>query len=1565
MSRTIDERIVQMTFNNQEFENRARTTISTLDRLKQATDFTKMGESLLGLSDAAKRTDLSSVSVSLRSISEGFSVMEEIAIGALRRIGEWAVQTGAKLLSSLTIEPFRISWGKYDEGIAAEQAIMSAVEGKLDANGLAYDMDAVVERVDKLKWYADETSYSITQMTNAVGQFTAAGQDLDMSVTAVMGIANACADAGVSTQKAESAFIGFSKAIGSGALTLGVWNMQLKTSGITNSERFRKTLLDQAAAVGTLKKELDSAGEAVYKYNGEIVNTANFTEYLNKGIITSEVLINTLNKYADTTEKVREIQFGNVEAIVDLYKTAGKEMSSEMSDWVKDVEENGTTASDAINNLKKAYEELGIEVPQSLNALRRAQEAISFSQAMEATAEAVTSQFSNIYHLMVGNYEEAKELWSAVADEMNGWFVGPLYDLVDTFAFVKKMWDDLDTGTSTQLLSIWYEFAEVINNLKDLFSSIWEEVFGDPLLDKNDKLLKNAEKIFNFLEKIRNGLKGINEAFKIEGAAAALRSFADSLGYTSDHIKGNVIIHSLGSAFEGLLKVLRAIITVAKEFNTSFIQPLIDKLKPIGLDIIEIFGNFGDILSSISDNAISDLSPLQKIFGGILDVLDPIISAIGAFVGWIKELTSQNSEITVFSGLFQTIGNVFEYVGKTVKGTANLFKDLVGALGTIFDKLKDSLGNLLSSHGSDIAGLAEGGFLGVLAYGLATVVGKLKKLKLDDIFSSLFNFFKKDKGPGLIESIKEVFDTLTNSIKTFTESIKVKMIETIGNALVKLAAALLIISLIDADKMASSLGMVFGVLSEALAFMAIASQLDSKNMASSTKALQKLGFALLELSVALKIMSSLNPAEMTTALVGMGFVLLELGLFFKALSNMKADPKTVKSIASTMGTLGFAMIEIAAALKIMSTIDGNSMAIALGGMTTSIAVLGTFIAALEKFTRKSSGKKIIAIGASLTLMSTGLIALAAALKIMSTIDMAGMGSALEGLVLGLGAIGLFVAAMSKVGGGSFAVISASMLLLSTALLGLGAALALMGSMSMETITKGLTGLAGALVIIGMSGALFGTVAPLMLLFATALGAFGLALTATAQGIMQFVAAYALLSAVGGDLANNLLNIFVEAVALIIEAIPGVILGIIQAVLNVAGELVNLVSQLIDIVIQALTQNVPKIIEAGFNLLISLLTGIRDNLYEVVTIAVAIIEQLALALGDNLPILIDAGFKLIIDLINGLAESIRNNAGDLGAAIGNLASAIIEGIIGGLISAVGSFGEKMIDFGRGLVDGIRGWFDGSESTNANQGSGEKVVSDIETGMKDETPTLLDQTKTLGNDTVDSYKQGVDDNKPTLLQSITTMGEEVVTEMDVSDDAKTSGESTLGGLYNGLTSPTWLANIAAAGRQAGRTFMDAYNSEVDINSPSKEMEESGQYTIAGLVKGLSNATKIEETGHEIGAMVLNSIRSAIEAANSILDDSLNPTITPVLDLSNIQQNAGAISSLFGANASLNSALAINSGGYGLIQNGEKPAIEVNIDFNIDNSGKDITDLDISRWGRQITDEVNIRLGKLLGG
>ena len=402
MSRTIDERIVQMTFNNQEFEDRAKTTLSTLLKLKTATDQFATGDWLGGMARGLANSGLSSISVTTSKISESFNLLEEVAVGALRRIGEMAVQTGTQLLNSLTVKPFKESWAKYDEIIASEQSIMSAVEGKFDAEGIAYDMEAVVKRVDRLKWYADETSYSITQMTNAVGQFTSSGQDLDKSVTAVIGIANACADAGVSTQKAESAFIGFSRAIGAGTLTLGVWNHQLRTSGITNSERFKKTLIETAAAMGTLKEQADGTFKNL---KGETVNTANFTEHLNDGIITAEVMVKALEKYADTTEMVREIQFKDVTAIRDLYKTAGKEMSEDMAKWVDSVEKDGTTASDVIENLTKAYEELGLEVPQSLKALRRAQEAISFKQAIDATAEAITSQFSNIYHTMVGNYE--------------------------------------------------------------------------------------------------------------------------------------------------------------------------------------------------------------------------------------------------------------------------------------------------------------------------------------------------------------------------------------------------------------------------------------------------------------------------------------------------------------------------------------------------------------------------------------------------------------------------------------------------------------------------------------------------------------------------------------------------------------------------------------------------------------------------------------------------------------------------------------------------------------------------------------------------------------------------------------------------------------------------------------------------------------------------------------------------------------------------------------------------------------------------------------------------------
>lgn len=1500
MARTIDEKIVQMTFNNDKFEKNAKDTISTLDKLKESLDFTKSVGSFNSLEKTAKGLDLSSITIATSKISEGFSYLEEIAVGALRRIGQMAVDTGTKLIKNLTVDQLAAGWSKYVDLTGSVQTLV---------NSTGKGTEEIDKYLERLMWYSDETSFGFTDMTKALGTMVSSGGEIDKLIPMLMGVGNATAYAGKGASEFSRVIYNLNQSYSSGFLNTMDWK-SIELAGV-DSKMLKEQLMAAAVELGTINKES--------------AKLENFRQLLSDKVFTRDVMEKAFGRFADFTLEVEKaVAAGTYE-----------------------------TASEAMEALAGNYEKF------QEDAFTAAQSAKSFKEAIEATQDAVSSGWMQSYKLIFGNYDESKALWTDVTGSLWDWFASGAesrnkvlkewkniwtsaveaknaYDSLDDkkkqFIELDGFYENLDDSL-TQTQALWRAFSSVVDSIREYLSSIWEEVFPTP------DIKEIAQTIFDFVEKIRSGLNLL----------------ADAFGPNESNT-----VFNIGRALEGILKVFRAIIKISGEFSKSFIQPLAKRIKPIIEDIIEIFGNLGDILSSISDDAISDFSPLQKILGGILDILDPIINVIGSIVKWVKELTSQNKEITIFSGLFETIGNVFESIGKAIKGTANLFSDLSKSLGTIFDKLKDTIGNLLSSHGSDVAGLAEGGFLGVLAYGMTKAIGKLKNLDLDNVITSIFNFFKGEK-TNLIDKIKETFNTLTESLNKFSEAIKVKMLNEIGTALIKLAGSLLIISLIDGDKIASSLGAMALILGESLAFMSLVDSLDTKKAIKGSIALNIIGTAMLELAVALKIMSTLDPAGMVNSLVAMGVVLLELGLFFKALSAMEGDPKTIKSISKTMSSLGFAMIEIAAALKIMSTIDGNQMVVALGGLSVSLLAVGTFIVAINKFTKDAGPAKIAAISASLTLMGLGLIELAAALKIMSTMSWESMAKGLLSLSGGLLAIGLFVAGMQAFGGGGLGLIAvgAGLTILSGGLIVLAGALYLMGSMSWETIGKGLATIAGSLLVIGGLGALLGIVSPALLIFSLALATFGIALGAVAEGIIKFVGAYALFSAVGEDLSQNLMTIFEEAFATIIELIPSLILGIVKAVLNLAGELVALIGQLIDIVLTALIQNVPKLISGGFTLLLSILKGIRDNIYNVITVSAEIILELTKGLIDNLPLLIDAGFKLLISFINGLADAITNNAGEFGTAVGNLAGAIITGIIDALLSAVSSFGEKIGSFGKKLLTGIADWFNGSETKEETKGVGEEIVGSISNSMDDKKAELESQSENLGSSAIESLTRGVESGKDNLLRSVDVMMTDTTNNMDASSEAESSGVNTLSGLYTGLTNPGWISKIRGAGSSAASAFKEGYDSTMDQHSPSREMERTGRFTVLGLINGLKETGGIEETAKNVGSLIINSIQNAIDAANSILDDDMSPIITPVLDLTNIEANAGTISDIMNSHNSLLAAQRIsgtmrsissNSDYYGAQQSNNQNGETQGVTFVQNNySPKALSAIDIYRQTR----------------
>ena len=940
------------------------------------------------------------------------------------------------------------------------------------------------------------------------------------------------------------------------------------------------------------------------------------------------------------------------------------------------------------------------------------------------------------------------------------------------------------------------------------------------------------------------------------------------------------------------------------------------------------------------------MSPFEAFLSNLLKILNPVITLIAKLLHWINELLEGASAITLFDGVFKTIGGVVEWISNIISGTLPKLSQFGDVISGVFGKVKEVIGDFLSSNGANMSKLAEGGFLAYLGFGLSTLIKKFKDLDI----AALGKNFLGGVGDGVKEmfsSIKEGIDSLFGRGKPDFSS----KLEALSNALIKMAAAVLILSLVDADKVGTSLKMMAAGLTEMIVAMGLLGNMKfSGNMRNPVKAIQKVATAILELAIALKIMSGIDPLGMTTAIMGLGFALVELSLFMVVLSNASKnlEAANTKALAQMITKLGFAMIEIALAMKIIASLDGNGLSRSLIGMGVALGEIAAFVIAVSKFTGTGAAAKIAMLGPAIMGIGLALIEIAAALKLLSTIDQAGMDRALVALFASLGTIALLVVALSKLSGGLNTIAVATGILIMASAIGvLTLSLIALSAIGWEKMKEGLKIMAALLAVVGGGAAVLGLFSPLILAFALSLTALGGSLLVLSEGILKAVAAFTLLQMLGPDVFGKIVDVMTDAFAMIIALIPSFILGIVEAVIQTAGKLIELVGTIIRIVITAINDNLPMILEG----IITFVSNVLDALGNAITIwgpkifeiVFNLLNQFIEGFRKNLPTLLENLFNLLIEAINGLANLVRSGGGALGEALGNLAGAIIEGLFGAIGGLVGGTIDGIIGAGKGLWDGAKDiWnnlFGTDDQEEAQQQSGVNIVKNVTEGMEANKDQAIDKAEEIGEDVTD--------------------------EFDRPDEAKDSGISTLDGLLVGLRDEGRLAEIFAAGAQAGTMFMQGYNSTMSIQSPSKEMEKSAKFTVQGLIEGFKDLSEVSDASKKVGEAVYNSITSALSLASQIMDDALNPVITPVVDLSQVQANSDAIQGIFGNSLAYNGALSVSAARLAMEnQNGlRNNPINVNVDFTINNGGKDVTDADISRWSRQITNEVNLRLGKLL--
>ena len=348
MSKQIDERVVSMQFDNKNFEKNASTTMSTLEKLKQSLNFSGAAKGFEDINASVKKVDMGILANGVDTVGLRFNALYTIADQTLRNITNKVEQTAMRTAKMFTIEPVSTGFNEYELKMDSIQTIMASTGESLDT---------VNRYLEELNKYSDETIYSFSDMTQNIGKFTNAGVKLEDAVKAIKGISNEAAVSGANANEASRAMYNFSQALSAGYVKLIDWK-SIENANMATVE-FKNQLITTALELGTVTK----ASDGMYKtLSGKTFNaTRNFNDVLQEQWMTSDVLVTTLGKYADTTTEI------------------------------------GKKASEAATQVK------------------------TFSKMMDTLKETVQSGWAQTWELIVGDYAESKELFTSISNVIGGW----------------------------------------------------------------------------------------------------------------------------------------------------------------------------------------------------------------------------------------------------------------------------------------------------------------------------------------------------------------------------------------------------------------------------------------------------------------------------------------------------------------------------------------------------------------------------------------------------------------------------------------------------------------------------------------------------------------------------------------------------------------------------------------------------------------------------------------------------------------------------------------------------------------------------------------------------------------------------------------------------------------------------------------------------------------------------------------------------------------------------------------------------------------------------------------
>ena len=1547
---TIDERVVSLKMNNKQFLSAIKESASSMDRLKESLKMQGAADGLSRIGEIAKNTTLGDLATKALDIGKNMTVMQGLAVTAFGGIGVAALNAGRSVVSGF-IGTIKEGFNEYELKMKAIQTIMANTAEK------GTTLSEVKTSLAELNTYADKTVYSFSDMTNAIGLFTAAGVDLQTSVASIKGLSNLAAASGSTAQQTATAYTQLSQAISAGVVHLQDWN-SLVNAGM-GGESFRNALIETARMMGT------GVDEAIAK-------KGNFRESLKEDWLTAQVMTTTLTALTNDLSEAQLVEMG---------------YSEEQAARLKQFAAN---AFDAATKVR------------------------TFSQLIDTTKEAIGSGWAETFEILFGDFEEATDLFTAISD----WLGGVIKSSADARNGFLQMWKELGGRTAfvqglanifwavvkvlgqigtafrrvfmnasaeglvrvtkafenftskliitnnfaeklewtfTGVFSIFHIFATILSEVAQVIftvashiisalfpaftginSGIFQitKVLGKVIywfdqwftkLDLGGKILKLllppidlvGKAIKWVVDKIHDFIMSLEAGRRVTQVGQNIKDLASKFGLVKEALKNSVVGQQFAAAMESVHHGVDKAKSKLKEFGEAVGDKLKKKLSSTKSAVVDYFKgfNFGDFSSTEAtiqtlSNAFNKLGEKLKIAdraewlkAKLIELKDAIVELFGK----VKE-----------SAVWEKLGNSFKAAGEKAKGLAVAFRDWVNGQGDVKTKAQEAAGaiaNVGSATGTAVKEASQAAKQNFILKWMDDIKRLANELHLPEIFDTIKqklteakDFLTNVVGPKIKEAANSLFGGMADAAGKANENLKSY---DMGKVLLTAFGGTTLLVMIgwmkDFKKNFDKVGNLADKISDF--FSKLGDVLDAFVEKVKAEALKKIAIAVGVLVGALFLMSLIPAGKLILSLTALGAVFKMLTMTLEKLSELK----TVKLLLLTpiLNAMGRSILLISAAVAVLGILNP-------GQAIQGVIALGVLMGMLSVFLQSVSKDPAVFVGGSSVLMAaaTACVILSAAVFALGSMK---TGAAVQGVVALSVIIGVLAAFLAVAGTNPYIAKGAGVLLgLAVACTILTGVIYLLGSMDTGKLIKGVLALTAVITV--LTGTVFAAgMADTKSVFAI------LAMTAAVLAIGSAVERLGKLSwmevAKGlVALAGALIIMVVAAGAAEAVAIGMVALGLAAAGLSVfvkaleglsklnwAQVSVGLVALAGGLAILLAAAAVTQFIIPGMIVLTLCITALGFSLIPVAITLAAFAAVLGICAATG-----SAAFLVLIEGIKGLSALLPQLAIDLANAIANfivtlgqkapeMAVAMAQ-LIAALIYAIDQNIPNIIASMFNLISAML-----TELSNHAYEFGEKgatILANFLNGIADNIGKVIDAATNV----ILNFLDGIARNGPKIIDkgmwTVLKLLEGVRDAINkyaprFNKVGREIAWAIVDGMTNGLASKAWsfgesMLNVAKKGYNKVKSYFK-------IHSPSRLMMELGGYVGEGLAIGIEDTgDRVADAGGSMAGAAYDAMSKALDGVNELIEDdpSFKPEIKPILDLTEMQKQAKGINNFLPA-------------------------------------------------------------------